>query len=116
MFNITGEKVKVWVNNVKSRNGDFQTFSVSFSKKADGEYINKSVKLFIGKDVEKPVNVKNGTLVDFEGFPTLDIYTDKDGNERREVALFATHIDWHKYNDDIGDVEGYAEYNEPIPF
>lgn len=112
MFDITGRRVKLWVNDHEGRNGKFQTYTVSISKKgADGKYINKAVKLFIGKEAWKPDTVPNGHIIDFEGFPTLDIYTDKDGNEKREVAIYATKINWGELSAD-----SFEELDEQIPF
>lgn len=112
MLDISGKNVKLWVNDHEGRNGKFQTYSVSISKKsADGKYINKPVKLFFGKDVWKPDTVPNGHVIDFEGFPTLDIYTDRDGNERKEVAIYATKIDWGRLTED-----SFVEAEEEIPF
>lgn len=110
MIDIKGTNVKLWANKREGRNGAWVQYSVSFSKKDGEKYINKPVRVFFGKDIEIPEGAKNGATIDFEGFPTLDVYTDKEGNERKEVALFIRSIKWN----DVAD--SFAQAEVDIPF
>lgn len=119
MLDIIGKNVKVWVNEHEGRNGKFQTYTVSISRKdAEGKYINKPVKFYIGKTAWKPDWVTNGSVIDFKGFPTLDIYTDKEGNERKEVAIYASEIIWDRQTTEWGkpSEDSFEEAEEEIPF
>ena len=116
MLDIKGNKHKLWVDVHEGKNGKFKTYSTSISKKTmDGKYINKSIKLFFSRDIDVPNYLSNGCLISFEGFPTLDVYTAKDGTERREVAIFVTKLDWWESGGD-DDEDCFTEAEEEIPF
>lgn len=119
MLDLIGKDVKLWVNAHEGKDGrPWYTYSVSISKKVEDKYVNKGVKIIFGRDTEIPRGLKNGDKIDFQGFPTLDIYTDRDGNERREIAIFAKTVRFLDYEDDDSyeEYEGYDTVQEHIPF
>lgn len=113
MFDWNGKNVKLWVNEREGRNGKWNSYSVSVSKKVEDKYINKEVKVLFGRDVWIPDTIRNGEVIEeLEGFPTLDIYTDKNGNERREIMLYITKCKWK----DLTDDDSFTAMEEEIPF
>lgn len=122
-LDIKGKNVKLWVNEHDGRNGGkFYTYAVSVSRKgADGNYVNKSVRLVAGRDVTIPDGLISGTSVDFEGFLTLNLYTDKDGVDRSDISIFATSIHFNDF--EYGGTEqlamaedSFANVEDDIPF
>lgn len=114
MLDIRGENIKLWKNERKGKDGTpFYTYSISISSKdMDGKWINKQVKLRFPKSVHVPDDLANGAMIDFAGFPTLDVYTGKDGNEHREVMIVAQNVRFIDY--DYGD--SFAQAGDDIPF
>ena len=111
MLNISGDNVKIWVNEHDSSKGKWKSYSISVSKKdTNGDWLNKPVKLYIKKDIEVPEGLKSGDLIDFEGFPTLDIYRGKDGQEHREIMIVAQKINFKRYDD------SFEQLDEDVPF
>lgn len=110
MLDIKGTNVRLWANEHDGRNGTWYSYSISFSKKDGDKYINKPIKVFFSKDTWIPDSAKQGVTIDFEGFPTLDIYTDKNGNERKEVAVYIKKVDWK------GLADSFEEAEEDLPF
>lgn len=117
-IDIKGKNVKLWKNEHETKDGrKFCTFSVSASRKMqDGTYRNKSVKLNTSKTIKIPNDVPSGTMVDFEGFLTLDVYTDRDGNEKSEVAIFVTDLKYQEFFPSADDDDSFEQMAEDIPF
>ena len=111
-FDVNAKNVKLWKNEHEGRKGKFYTFSVSASKKMqDGTTKYKSMRVF-SKDI--PQDIPNGTLVDIEGFITLDVYSGRDG-EVSNIAIYAQKITAHDWEDqDLGD--NFDKLEEDIPF
>lgn len=113
MLDIKGENVKLWKNEHDGRNGKWFSYSISVSSKdASGKWLNKPVKVRFPKGVSVPDDLPNGALIDFEGFPSLDIYTGKDGNEHREIMFIIQNVSFRDY--DYGD--SFAQAGDDIPF
>lgn len=121
-LDISGKNVKLWVNEHEGKNGGkFNSYAISVSRKLqNGEYVNKSVRLTIGKEVYIPDNLGNGATIDFDGFLTLNVYTDRNGNEQREVQIYATSVDFNDLGtptrNDVQEEYTFAEVEEDIPF
>ena len=113
-IDVTGKSVKLWVNNVQTKDGrSFNSYNVGISKKnSDGSYTNMYLKTKFGKDAYVPKDIPNGAQMDFEGFLTVDAYTDRSGNEVKNPALFVTKVIFH----DMYDTQGFAEAEMDIPF
>ena len=111
MLNFSGNNVKLWVNEHDSSKGKWKSYSISISKKDEsGNWLNKPVKLYIKKDIEVPDGLKSGDLIDFEGFPTLDVYRGKDGQEHREIMIVAQKVNFKRYDD------SFEQLDEDLPF
>ena len=119
MLDIIGKDVKLWVNTHETRKGTFDTYTISVSKKVEDKYVNKPVRLIFSKDTKVPNGLKSGDRVDFEGFPSLDIYTDRYGNERRDIVIFAKTVRFLDHEDDADEEDLYAGFGQAaddIPF
>lgn len=99
MLNITGNNVKLWKNEHDGRNGKFYTYSIGVNKKVGDRYVTKSVKVRLAREIEDNWSIPSGAPIDFEGFPTLEIYTDREGNERRDVIFFIQKLALHGEDD-----------------
>ena len=114
MLNIKGENVKLWKNEHMGKDGKpWYTYSISVSSKdASGKRQYMPIKLRFPKAVHVPADLESGAMIDFEGFPTFDIYTGKDGNEHREVMIVAQTVRFRDY--DLGD--SFEQAGDDIPF
>lgn len=110
--NWTGENVKLWINPHERQDGTtWFTYAISVGRKdITGSYVYKSVKAVMGKDIRLD-RYSNGDFVDFSGFPTIDMYTDRSGNERQEIAVFITSMNPHG-----AEVDSFEEADDDIPF
>ena len=131
-YKIYASNVRLWKNKHTRKDGSpFFTYTVSHSKKNDdGNFVNKYVRVYFSKDIRVPRDLENGATVGFKGFPVIDIYTTKAGEEKMDIAYMVT--DFHVENStDYADVDapkrsvsaeeytetGYAEVDkEDVPF
>ena len=116
MLNISGNDVKIWVNEREGRNGKFKTYSISVGKKVEDKYINKYVKVRLARDIGSSQTIWDGARVDFEGFPTIDVYKDKDGKEHRDIMIFIQRLRVTSDGEESVGFDDYAEVNEAVPF
>lgn len=113
-IDITGKNVKLWVNNVQTRDGrSFPTYNIGIGKKnKDGSFTNMYLKVRFGKDIHIPENIANGTQMDFDGFFTVDTYTNRNGEEVKTPAIFITNARFA----DSYDIDGFSQAEADIPF
>ena len=113
MYYIKGENCKMWINEHEGKNGKWYTYAVSVSRKDEnGDYQRKSVRLVIPKSVHVPNGLKSGTAIDFEGFPSIDIYTGKDGQEHREIMFVAQKVKFRE----VDVYDSFEQLDEDMPF
>lgn len=95
-MDVKGENTRVWVNEREKRDGGkWFDYSVGISKKReDGEYSTFYMKARFTRDVVLPDPVPNGIKMDYEGFLSVDEYTDKDGNTVKKPMLVVTHAEF----------------------
>ena len=114
-MDVTVKKAKLWVNEHKKRDGDkWFDYNVSCSKKdQDGNFINCNLKVKFSKDVNVPANLPNGyDLDEFSGFFSVDVYTDRSGQEVRKPMIVVMSVpQWED-----GAEYGYQEVDEDVPF
>lgn len=115
MLDIIGKDVKLWKNKHEGGKGVWYSYNISVSRKKDSEWLNKPVKLFIPRDIEVPSGIKNGSLVDFKGFPTLDVYTGRDGAEHIDIMVFVQELKF-KDHEANGEYDSFEQAGEDIPF
>ena len=123
-INISGKNEKLWKNERQSRNGGtWFDYSISVSKKGqDGNYVNAYMKVKFSSKLTIPNELPNGAQMDFEGFLTPDVYTDRNGQEVKRTMIMVTNVKFHDiYGDDntddvYNDVDDMAQAADDIPF
>ena len=114
-MDVSGKNQKVWCNEHQKRDGSkWYEYNVSISKKKqDGSYVNAYIKVKFSKDVDIEDPIPNGVKMDYEGFMTVDEYTDRDGNIVRKPMLFVTKAVFPELESSF---DSFAEVEEAIPF
>lgn len=96
MLDINFENVRLWVNAHQRPDGSkWNTYAVSTSSKNEaGDYVNKSLKVKMTKNVQIPEDIVNGELVTIRGFLSNETYMDKNGERRVEHIAVAQEVDF----------------------
>lgn len=122
-MDVRGEGVRVWVNERQRKDGGtWSDYSIGISKKRqDDTYATAYVKCRFTKDVRLPDVFPNGMKMDYEGFLSVDEYTDKDGKEVKRPMIVVTKADFETALPDrskFADVEtdSFNAAEEDIPF
>lgn len=123
-MNVSGEDTRVWVNEHQRQDGTkWLDYSLGISKKTEnGDYVNAYMKVRFAKSVKVPEALQNGTKMDYEGFITVDSYTDKDGKEVRRPMVMITKASFEtepQYNPpqvSEEQIAGFSAAEEDIPF
>ena len=106
---VSGKNVKVWRKDIQSKNGVFHKYTVGISKKTqDGKYVNAYIPVVFSKKVDAPEKIENGAVIDFEGFMSVESYTDKDGNTRNSPQIVIMSA--------VFEDDGFAQAEAEIPF
>ena len=116
-IDVTGKNVKLWKNERQGNNGNhWFEYSIGVSKKNKyGKYTNGYVRVKFGRDVVDPSEVPNGSNMNFSGYLTLDVYTNKQGEEVKRDMIMITEASFPDLAlDDIPD--SFAQADDDIPF
>ena len=109
-MDVRAEKAKIWRKDYKTKDGkEFYRYSVSVSKKTDDGYVNAYIPVMFSKKSGAPEKIDNGALCAFEGFMSVDSYTNKEGNARNTPMIVIMKADF-------GDADSFAEAEVDIPF
>ena len=80
---VSAKKAKLWRKDIQGKNGKFHKYTVGISKKTqDGKFVNAYMPVVFSRKAEAPDEIPNGAMCDFEGFMSVESYTDRDGNAR----------------------------------
>lgn len=113
-MNVSAEKAKIWRRDVEGKNGTFYRYTTSVSRKTqDGKYVNAYIPVMFSKRANAPEKIENGALCNFEGFMSVDTYTDKDGKVRNTPQIVIMSVD---FDDPSEGVDSFAQAEEDIPF
>ena len=125
-INISGKNEKLWKNERQSRNGGtWFDYSIGVSRKAqNGNYVNAYMKVKFSSKLTIPNELPNGAQMDFEGFLTPDVYTDRNGQEVKRTMIMVTNVKFHDVHgddgyDSYGDYDGidsFSPADDDIPF
>ena len=109
-MDVKEKNAKIWRKDIQGRNGEFYKYTVSVSSKnKDGKYVHAYIPIKFAKKADAPEKIENGALCSFEGFMSVESYTDKDGNERNQPVIIAMSV--------LFDGEDSFEHmEEEIPF
>ncbi len=111
---VKGANVKIWRKDIEGRNGTFYRYSMSVSRKMpDGNYVNAYIPVMFTKKCDVPEKIENGAKCSFEGFMSVDSYTDKDGNTRNTPQIVVMKVD---FDDPTEGVDSFEQAETDIPF
>lgn len=106
---VSAKKAKIWRKDIDGKNGTFHKYSVSVSKKTqDGKYVNAYIPVVFSKKADAPDKIENGALCDFEGFMSVESYTDRDGNTRNAPQIVIMSA--------LFEEDGFEQAESEIPF
>ena len=108
-MDVSAKNAKIWRKDIEGKNGTFHKYSVSVSKKTqDGKYVNAYIPVVFSKKADAPDKIENGALCDFEGFMSVESYTDREGNTRNTPQIVIMSA--------LFEEDGFAQAEEEIPF
>lgn len=118
---VNAEGVKLWVNEHKRNDGSvWRSFSttVSSKDKETGEYINKPLKVRMTRNITLPEDLQNGRTVSIKGSLSTERFTDKEGQDRIELLLWAHEIafDFVKPTPKGDPADSFSAAEDDIPF
>lgn len=106
---VSAKNAKIWRKDIEGKNGTFYKYSVSVSKKTqDGKYVNAYIPVVFSKKADAPEKIENGALCDFEGFMSVESYTDRDGNTRNTPQIVIMSA--------LFEEDGFEQAEAEMPF
>lgn len=114
-MDVSGKNVRVWANEHKKRDGgSWYDYNVSIGKKKqEGGYVNAYMKVKFTRDANAPEVIPNGSVMDFEGYLTVDDYV-RDGEPIRRPMIMVTQVVFPELSVDVPD--SYEQLDEEMPF
>ena len=110
---VSAKNAKIWRKDIEGKNGTFHKYSVGVSKKTqDGKYVNAYIPVVFSKKADAPDEIPNGALCDFEGFMSVESYTDRDGNARNTPQIVIMSVEF----DDPTIGTSFEEAESDLPF
>ena len=111
---VSAKNAKIWRKDIAGRNGTFYRYSVSISKKTqDGKYVNAYMPVVFSKKAEAPDEIPNGALCYFNGFMSVDSYTDREGITRNTPQIVVMSIE---FDDPTIGADGFEQAESDLPF
>ena len=111
---VRAERAKLWRKDIEGKNGTFYKYSVSISKKTqDGKWVNAYVPVVFSKKADAPERITNGALCNFEGFMSVESYTDRDGNTRNTPQIVIMKVE---FDDPTEGVDSFEQAEDELPF
>ena len=111
---VRAERAKLWRKDIEGKNGTFYKYSVSISKKTqDGKWVNAYVPVVFSKKADAPERITNGALCNFEGFMSVESYTDREGNTRNTPQIVIMKVE---FDDPTEGADSFEQAEEEIPF
>ena len=108
-MNVSEKNAKIWRKDIEGKNGTFYRYSVSVSKKTqDGKYVNAYIPVVFSKKSDAPEKIDNGALCDFEGFMSVESYTDREGVTRNTPQIVIMSA--------LFEEDGFEQAEDEIPF
>ena len=106
---VSAKNAKIWRKDIEGKNGTFHKYTVSIGKKTqDGKYVNAYIPVVFSKKADAPDKIENGALCDFEGFMSVESYTDRDGNTRNTPQIVIMSA--------LFEEDGFEQAEAEIPF
>lgn len=116
-MDVKQKKCKIWRKEVPGRNGTFYRYSVSISSKnEDGSHDTVYLPIRFAKRANMPEKIKNGAECDFEGFLSVDAYTDREGNRVKSLQIIAMKAVLTDGGDPSEGADSFEQLEEDLPF
>lgn len=119
-INVEAENVRLWVNAHERPDGaKWYTYAISTSSKTEaGDYVNKSLKVKMTRDVQIPTDIANGELVTIRGSLSNETFMDRNGEKRVEHILWAREVDFMNRlgTRDSEPADSFNAMEEDMPF
>lgn len=119
-INVEAENVRLWVNAHERPDGaKWYTYAISTSSKTEsGDYVNKSLKVKMTRDVQIPTDIANGEVVTIRGSLSNETFMDKNGEKRVEHILWAREVDFENRHAprESESADSFEALNEDLPF
>lgn len=113
-MDVIAKRAKIWRKDYEGKNGTFYKYSVGVSRKTqDGKFVNAYIPVTFSKRADAPEKIDNGALCDFEGFMSVDSYTDKDGKTRNTPQIVVMSVE---FDDPTVGVDSFEQAEEEMPF
>lgn len=113
-MDVIAKNAKIWRKDVEGRNGTFYRYSVSVSKKNEaGNYVNAYIPVVFSRKSNAPDVISNGAVCDFNGFMSVESYTDKHGNTINNPQIVIMEV---SFEDDNGGMDTFEDAQIDIPF
>ena len=110
---VSAKRAKLWRKDIQGKNGVFHKYTVGISKKTqDGKFVNAYMPVVFSRKAEAPDEIPNGAMCDFEGFMSVESYTDRDGNARNTPQIVIMSVEF----DDPTIGTSFEEAESEIPF
>ena len=110
---VSAKKAKLWRKDIQGKNGKFHKYTVGISKKTqDGKFVNAYMPVVFSRKAEAPDEIPNGAMCDFEGFMSVESYTDRDGNARNTPQIVIMSVEF----DDPTIGTSFEEAESDLPF
>lgn len=110
---VRAERAKLWRKDIEGKNGTFYKYSVGISRKQDGKWVNAYVPVVFSKKADAPERITNGALCNFEGFMSVESYTDREGNTRNTPQIVIMKVE---FDDPTEGADGFEQAESEIPF
>lgn len=96
MIYVEAENIRLWVNTHARPDGSrWYTYAISTSSKNEaGDYVNKSLKVKMTKNVQIPEDLANGETADIKGFLSNETFMSKEGEKRIEHVFVAQEVNF----------------------
>ena len=110
---VSAKRAKLWRKDIQGKNGVFHKYTVGISKKTqDGKFVNAYMPVVFSRKADAPDEIPNGALCDFEGFMSVESYTDRDGNARNTPQIVIMSVEF----DDPTIGTSFEEAESDLPF
>lgn len=111
---VSAKRAKIWRKDIEGKNGTFHKYSVGVSKKTqDGKYVNAYIPVVFSKKADAPEKIPNGSLCDFDGFMSVESFTDREGNARNTPQIVIMSVE---FDDPTVGVDSFEQASDDIPF
>lgn len=111
-MNVSEKNARIWRKDYEGKNGEYSRYSVGIrNKNPDGTYITYYMPIKFSRKSGAPEKIENGAACDFEGFLSVEAYTNKNGDEVKQPQIIVMKAVFQTESAD-----SFEELEEQIPF